>query len=55
MNIKRYYDKNKYTRKIAKPFEYTNKWYWISVLRGINRIIHFNFKWDFKNKNWRLK
>ena len=34
--------------------QYHNKWYWISVLRGINRIIRFNMKWDFKNKKWKL-
>ena len=39
----------------ARAFEYNNKWYWISVLRGINRIIRFNLHWDFKNEKWRLK
>jgi hypothetical protein len=25
----------------------------ITVLRGINRILHFNLKWDFKRLDWR--
>ena len=27
---------------------------YITVLRGLNRLIRFNLKWDFKNPNWRL-
>ena len=26
---------------------------WITVLRGLNRIIRLNIKWDFKRENWK--
>jgi hypothetical protein len=38
----------------AESWNFLSKYYWISVLRGINRIIHFNLHWDFKNPKWRL-
>lgn len=33
---------------------YDKKEYWISVLRGLNRLIRFNLSWDFKDDDWRL-